>query len=142
MIQKLKNGQGNANPKIKKKQKNLTWYYGLDSRWEERPASAYETNSKSAQHLKKQRFPHQKRLASNTLRYSQKISNPPHHFGQILQIQNQGSADSATLPKEAQLHDPGSSVLLSSFGPSQRNEKLLQTDHKGKPVKPYGLVPN
>lgn len=52
IIQKMKNGQGIANAKIKKRQKVLTWYYGLDSKWEERPVSSYESNQKS-QHMKK-----------------------------------------------------------------------------------------
>ena len=138
----MKNGPANANPKIKKKQKNLTWFYGLDSKWEERPASAYDGGAKSAQYLKKQRFPHQKRFASNTLRYSHKLANPHAQFGQMLQIQNQVSADNASLPKQAQLDDGASSALLSSFGAPLRNEKLLHTDQKGKPVKPFGLLPD
>ena len=140
-IQKMKNGPGNANPKIKKRQKNLTWFYGLDSKWEERPPSAYDGGAKSAQHLKKQRFPHQKRFASNTLRYSHKLANPHAHFGQMLQIQNQASADNAGLPKDAQLDDGASGALLSSFVAPNRNEKLLHTDQKGKPVKTFGPLP-
>lgn len=34
-ILKMKNPI-NANPYIKKKVKNLTWYYGLDAKWQER----------------------------------------------------------------------------------------------------------
>jgi len=55
------------------------WHYERLEKWEERPASSYENAAKSSQSLKKQRFPHQKRFASNTLRYSQKMHNAPYH---------------------------------------------------------------
>ena len=41
-IQKSKNST--ANPKLKKKQKNLVWHYGLDNKWLERAPSPSENN--------------------------------------------------------------------------------------------------
>lgn len=56
-IQKSKLNSSNQNPKIKKRYSNLTWYYGLDSRWDDhhRPLSSYQGNSKSQLILKRHR---------------------------------------------------------------------------------------
>ena len=41
-IQKHTKNNSNQNPKIKKRFQTLTWHYGLDSKWMQRPQSAYE----------------------------------------------------------------------------------------------------
>lgn len=60
----------------------------------------------------------------------------------MLQIQNQASADTAGLPKGVQFDEGTGAALLGSFAAPHRNEKLLHTDQKGKPIKPFGLSPD